>query len=60
MPATKENLISIINPSNGEIISEIKSSTEFEIKEKVQKAKNAFPLWSSLSVEKRIVYLQKI
>jgi len=60
MQATKENLISIINPSNGEVISTIKSSTEFEIKEKVQKAKNIFPLWSSLSVEKRIVYLQKI
>ncbi len=60
MPATKEALISIINPSNGEILSEINPSSESEIKEKIQKARIAFPLWSSLSVEKRIVYIQKI
>ncbi len=58
--ATKENLISIINPSNSKVISEIKPSTNLEIKEKIQKAKTASPLWRSLSVEKRIVYLQKI
>ena len=60
MSVVKENLISIINPSNGEVISEITPSSNFEIKEKIQKAKTAFPLWSSISIEKRIVYLQKI
>lgn len=60
MLTTNETLIKIINPSNGEIISEIPPSSSSEIKEKFQRAKNAFPLWSSLPIEKRIDYLQKI
>ncbi len=60
MQTTKEPLINIINPSNGEVISKIQSSSTSEIKEKIQLAKTAFPLWSSLPLEKRITYLQKI
>lgn len=60
MLTTKKDLISVINPSNGEVLSEIKPSSTSEIKEKIQKAKTAFSLWSSLPFEKRITYLQKI
>ena len=61
MPATlKENLISVINPATCERLAEIPASNEFEVKEKVQRAKDAFPFWSSLSIEKRIHYLNKI
>ena len=57
---TKENLIECINPGTGEKIADIKASTGGEVKEKVQRAKDAFFFWSALSIEKRIQYLSKI
>ncbi len=57
---TKENTIQVINPASGEVISEIKSTTCLEVVETVNKAKDAFLLWKSLSVEKRISYLKTI
>ena len=59
MQTTKEDLISVTNPSNGEILSEIKPSSDSEIKEKIQKAKIAFPLWSSLTVKKGSLIYKK-
>ncbi len=60
LQTTQENLIHIINPATGKKISEIKVSTESEVKEGILKAREAFPIWSSLSIEKRIQYLTKI
>ena len=60
MLTTTENLIEVINPATGEQIAEIKASSELDVKEKVQRARNAFSLWSSLSIEKRVKYLTKI
>ncbi|MBI2996687.1 MAG: aldehyde dehydrogenase family protein [Candidatus Melainabacteria bacterium] len=59
MLLTKEGSIVVINPATGEEVSTVKISSESEIKEKVRAAKDAFPLWSSLSIEKRITYLSK-
>jgi len=58
--ATQDNLICILNPATGKKLTEIKPSTEQEVKEKILKANDAFPLWSSLTIEKRVQYLTKI
>lgn len=58
--ASKQNLISIINPSTEEKISELVISSESEIKEKVRKARDAFEIWSNIGIEKRVNHLQKI
>ena len=58
--STKENLISVINPATGEKLSGIIATPSSEVREKVYKAKNAFPIWSSLSIERRISYIKKI
>ena len=60
LQTTQENLIHILNPATGKKIAEIKASTESEVKEKILKAHEAFPIWSSSSIEKRIQYLTKI
>ena len=58
--STKENLISVINPATEEIIFEIEKASSKEAKEKVEKARKSFLLWSSLSIEQRINYLRKL
>ena len=61
MPTTtKTDLIECINPATGEKIFEIKVTSDLEIKETIQKARDAFPIWSTLSIEKRIQYLSKV
>ncbi|MBI3590878.1 MAG: aldehyde dehydrogenase family protein [Candidatus Melainabacteria bacterium] len=61
MPATiKENLIKVTNPATGEEIFTAKATSETEIKEIIQRAKESFLLWSSMTVDKRIDYLKKI
>ena len=60
MTITRENSITIINPSNGEILEKVNFTSDKEIIEKIQKAKSALPLWNTLSTEKRISYLKKI
>lgn len=58
--AVKEDIISVVNPATCEKIFEIKSSTDSEIKEKVNEAKSTFPLWSRTPIEKRVSYLSRI
>lgn len=55
-----EQQIQCINPATGEKICNIKVSTEREIIDKVNKAKDAFPFWSSLPLEKRIAFLSRV
>ena len=60
MPTTQLNLIECINPATEEKIFEISPSSESEIKDKVNKAKNTVSFWSNLSIEKRISYLSTL
>ena len=60
MPTITEQQIQCINPTTGEKICNVKVSTEPEITGKVNKAKEAFPLWSSLPIEKRIAFLSRV
>ncbi len=49
-----------INPTNEEIIGSIPLANKIDVDEAVQAAKNAFPLWASLSVGQRASYLRTI
>ncbi len=61
MPTTtQENLIKVVNPSSGEVISTVSYTQDVQIEKIVDNAKEAFLLWKNLSVEKRIEYLKKI
>lgn len=61
MPTTTEkNLITVINPATLEELGTVQVSTNEEIKDKISLAKDAFPFWSNISIEKRIQYLTKI
>ena len=48
------------NPATGKIYSRCPDSTVYDIKFAVESAKKAFPLWSNLSMEDRMIYLCKI
>lgn len=54
------NQIEVSNPATGEKIFNVSSSSPSEIKEKVKKAREAFAIWGSLPVEKRISYIKNI
>lgn len=61
MPTTtQENLITVINPATEEELIKIPISSYEEIKDKVLLAKDSFPFWSNLSLEKRIQYISRI
>lgn len=61
MPTTtKQDLIKVLNPATEDCIAEIQASSESEIKEKVNNARNAFSSWKILLIEERISYLKKI
>ena len=57
---TKEDFINCINPANGKGFFQIKQSSASELREKIQNARNSFPLWSALEIEKRVEYLNRL
>jgi len=61
MPTTtQKNSIMVINPATEEELGSVQVSTNEEIKDKITLAKDAFPFWSNISIEKRIQYLTNI
>lgn len=50
----------VINPATEEVIGEVALGTKEDVDKAVQAAKTAFPKWSSLPVEERIEYMEKI
>jgi aminomuconate-semialdehyde/2-hydroxymuconate-6-semialdehyde dehydrogenase len=52
--------LEVFNPSKGEVYAKVPDSNTFDIKEAILAAKNAYPLWSSTSIEERHNYLMKI
>jgi acyl-CoA reductase-like NAD-dependent aldehyde dehydrogenase len=48
------------NPASGEVLGEVEVSTEEEIKQKVQKARDAFKSWGNLKLEERVEHLRKV
>ena len=53
-------ILKSFNPANNEILGEIKETEINEIKDIVTKSKEAFKLWSSISLEERINYIKKL
>lgn len=49
-----------INPSRGEVYSQVAASSEVDVISAIEAAQRAFPAWSALSVESRVQYLRKI
>ncbi len=47
-------------PSTGEVYAKIPNSDIDDVQKAVESAKNAFPIWKNLSIEKRSSYLYKI
>lgn len=54
-----DNMLISYDPSNGEIVGKVEKTKVEEITEKVQNAKKAQKLWSGLTVDERIAYLEK-
>jgi len=52
--------IKIINPATEEVIEEIEVATEEKVKEAVANARKAFPIWSSMDLDKRIEWMKKL
>lgn len=50
----------VINTATEEVIAKVKSSTENDVDQAVQAAKNAFNEWNELNPEERAKYVQKI
>jgi succinate-semialdehyde dehydrogenase/glutarate-semialdehyde dehydrogenase len=53
------NILISYDPSNGEIVGQVRKASAVEIVAKVQAAKEAQRSWSALTVDERIVYLEK-
>lgn len=54
------NFIDNVNPATGEIYGQIPDSNAKDIDVAVKAAKKAFPVWSTMTVEKRFIILNKI
>ena len=54
------NFIDNVNPATGEVYGQIPDSNTKDIDAAVKAAKKAFPIWSSMPVEKRFIILNKI
>ena len=54
-----DNILISYDPSNGEILGQVEKTSIEEVTEKVQIAKKAQKLWSALTVDERIAYLEK-
>lgn len=55
-----EKFENVINPSTGEIISEVPLCTADEVEEAIAAAKAAYPSWSATPVTKRVKILYKL
>mgnify|MGYP001019283863 CR=1 FL=1 len=55
----KEEMIDVINPSNGDIVGRVPKAGAQETKEAIDSAHDAFKEWSSLPAQKRGQILQK-
>lgn len=53
------NILISYDPSNGEIVGQVQKTSADEIAEKVRVAKKAQKLWSALTMDERISYLEK-
>lgn len=60
MPPVNGQYLDNPNPSTGEVYSFIPDSTEKDVEQAVDAAKQAFPAWSKLPVDRRAAYLQKL
>lgn len=54
------NYIDNFEPATGEVYSQIPNSNEKDVEQAVIAAKNAFPIWSNYSTEKRSEILMKV
>ncbi len=54
-----DNILISYDPSNGEVVGKVQKTSIGEIPEKVRIAKEAQKLWSVLTVDERIEYLEK-
>ena len=48
------------NPANNELLGEVKQTDINEIKDIVNKSRKAFETWGYLSIEQRVVYIQRL
>ncbi|BFM17934.1 aldehyde dehydrogenase family protein [Maricurvus nonylphenolicus] len=55
-----EGTFDVINPANEEVVGGAPENTLYDLDAAVSAASNAFPAWSSISVQDRSEYLQKI
>lgn len=58
--ASSNDYKEVTNTSTEEVIAKVKSSTEDDVDQAVQAAKNAFNEWNELKPEERAEYVQKI
>ena len=49
-----------IEPAKGEVYSQIPDSQSEDVEKAVKAAKNAFPLWSKMSIEERGDWMMKV
>ena len=56
----KGDYLDVINPAKGEVYSKAPSSTKEDVEAAYRAAKEAFPVWSNLSIDERSSYLSKI
>ena len=54
------NSIKMVNPSNGDVLGEIELDEIQSVSTKMEKARNAFKVWSQISLDERIEYLYKM
>lgn len=54
------NEIKMYNPSNGDYLGDIEESNELAVKSKIERAKNAFKIWSKITLDERLEYLKRM
>ncbi len=55
-----QKIIININPATGDEINRLPILDKNQVEELILKAKNYFPVWSSLSIQKRVSYLKRL
>jgi aminomuconate-semialdehyde/2-hydroxymuconate-6-semialdehyde dehydrogenase len=60
VPPASGNYLDNINPAEGRVYSQVPDSDATDVQRAVEAALKAFPMWSSMPVEKRAAILQKI
>ena len=54
------NEIKMYNPSNGDYLGDIEESNELAVNSKIERAKNAFKIWSRITLDERLEYLKRM